>query len=143
MHIFRFFAQNLEISKGRVKIIEVENENFKNLLYNLFSGELKGLKLINNNSTIVVNGEDLSAGGKKLDFVYIPAPGVLPKDIKVLHFIKFVAALVGLPVEKIKAMLEQQNINKFLDKRLKELDNHGRGEILSALSPLKKAPLYF
>ncbi len=121
-----FSNRELKVEKGEIKVLEVEGEGYKNYLYSLLSRE------------------EYKDADTDSNFLYLPNAGNLPGDIKVKALLNFFVSISGVP-GKADRKKELSATPPALDKgkkRLKELDNHDKAQLLLLAGTFKKSAFY-
>jgi len=138
----KFNKVSLDFNKGNIRVWLTHGHQFKNLLYDVFSGEGKRLIRLGFQGKVLLDGEDVTTLKKRMEFFYLCSPASIPGDIKVKNFLFLVGGLVRSSGKQLKKMLSGPVIKNQVKKKFSQLDNRERGELLLALTPLKKEFTY-
>ena len=125
-----FSDLSLKFKKGEHLVYYCEGKDFSNQVYNIFSGQDKGIP-----GTMTVEDKNIFAG-KKQDFVYLPSPGRIPGNLK----LKSLLSLVQAPLDEKQKLKEK--LGKKIKKRLAELTRPEQVKFLLSLGKLRNADLY-
>lgn len=133
---------DLELEKGDLKVWLTIGEHFNKLLFNMFSGEIKGLTKKGFSGEVRVNEVDISKETSKNDFVYICQPGELPGDMKIKDLFTFYARWHKHRANEYEPILADIKLEKNLHKTINQLKNHEKFDIVMGLLSLSKSDVY-
>jgi hypothetical protein len=133
---------DLELDNGDFKVWFVNGDNFKNLLYNLFSGKYNALNKKGFTGEVLVNGMNITAEKCKENFFYICPVEALPGDGKVKDFITKYSGLLKVPVKEKKTILDSAEIKSIADKTIDKLTKNEKFEIMMSLTRMTKKRVY-
>lgn len=113
-----------------------------NLLFILFSGQIKKLCQSGYTGRITMDNVDISKVKYRGGFIYICRPQDVPGDINIGDWLALTAALMKLKPGKTREFMERPDIHPHLDKQFKDLTDLQKSEILLALVEPGKFDVY-
>lgn len=124
----------IELTKGESNVVLCRRKiTVSNHLYNVLSGENKKFT-----GKVVIEGEDVVKKKTKTDFFYLCQSAEIPYDIKVTHFISFIARNLKLTPQERKSLEDKLNVKNFRRKKLRSLREKEKGRILMEVLLLNK-----
>ncbi|MCP5109011.1 MAG: hypothetical protein GY950_36850, partial [bacterium] len=129
----------IAFKKGRLDVYTVDNEIYPNLLYTTFSGEGRRL---GHTGKITLDDRDITATGPGESLLYLCRPQQLPQNTTPRNFINFITSMLKTPREEKEAITYEFLKPNDLDTKIKKLQNHQKGELLSIVLGLKKSSIY-
>jgi hypothetical protein len=130
--------------EGSYRVWTALTDTYRGMLFALFSGQ--GFRLVKEgfNGNVTWNGKELCTSWLNLPFLYIFKPESLPVDpgLRVKDWVRFAAGLMAVPGSVIKNLLESTFFKSLADKKLKDLSQVEKIEILMAITGLRRFPLY-
>ena len=132
----------ITLNNGDFKIWTIYSDMFKNQLYTLFSGEDKELKKKGYTRHLIINGKDWIPGKGGMDFLYLCHPEHIPGNIRVCDFIDLTARLLKAGKKEKENIIKRMGIDTILSKRFNKLSPGQTGDILVAMTYLKRKKVY-
>ena len=133
---------NVNFKKGVLQVWRIKGENFKNLLYNIFSGRLKGIKKNGHSMKVHLDEVNITEVRNKEDFLYFCQGEDIPGDIRVKYLILFFARLMKVSKDKRQAVLDLPEIKDLTGKRFARLSRSQKAEVIFALISISKSNIY-
>jgi hypothetical protein len=138
----RVSAQEINLERKKFSPWRTMGNQLKNLLFLLFSGQIKKLRETGYNGKITIDNVDVTVTGFSEKFQHICRPVDVPGDIRIGDWLTFTAALMKAPAGKTREFLERPEIKPYLGKKFKDLTDLQQGEILLALVDLGNFGVY-
>lgn len=120
----------------------VEDDDFKNLLYNLLSGKTKAVRKSGFRGEISIDDVDIVKQKTGKTVFYVPKLESIPGDIKVKHLIAVFAKSKKLFGEKKKEILNRPEIRSLLGKPFGKLNKRERFDVVLALTDVIESDIY-
>jgi hypothetical protein len=148
--LFRMTGKEIEtvngakivLNDGKYSVWYTRGDNFKRMIFNLLSGNLKMLEKKGFTEPVTVNKANIAKEKYAGKFVFICNPAEIPGDLKVRKFIRSYASSLKLPGKEAETIMEMSEIKNLLGKRFRELDENERFYVLWALLHLNHKSLY-
>lgn len=133
---------DIKFKKGDISLWKTEGDIFKDLLYNLFSGNTSGLVKKGFKGRMQLDNLDIVSTPYTGVFRYICRPEDLPKELRVRDFVSFFASYDHVPRDEWKAILDRPEIKKIKNKTVCELKKYETLNTLLTVTYMKKSPVY-
>ena len=132
----------IEFYRGAFSEFDVYGTSFRDLLFQVFSGN--GPRLVKNGLQLNVwlETNNLCQTGTPVPFFYLCNAALFPSALKVKDLLTDAGILPGLTPTELKTLQEQEEIKPLLEKRLGELEDDERFEAVCALLVFKKKDVY-
>ncbi len=134
--------KEIQLEKKKFSPWRTNGHQLKNLLFVLFSGEIKKLRERGYTGRITMDNVDVSNTRFIDKFLYICRPADVPGDIKISDWLYLISALMKLPAIKTREFMNRLEIQPHLAKKFKELKDLEKSEILLSLVDLGNYCVY-
>lgn len=135
-------GKEIDLETNHFSPWQSRGNQFGNLLFLLFSGQIKKLRKLGYTGSITMDNVDISKVKYRGGFIYICRPKDVPGDINIGDWLALTAALMKLPGGKTREFMKRPEIHPHLGKQFKELTDMQESEILLALVDLGKFNIY-
>jgi hypothetical protein len=132
----------LKLKKGAKRVLLVKKDRFKDVLYNLFSGQTRNPVKQGFKGKIFLNDKDIALYPVIKDFFYLCHPRHIPGEIKVVLFLDLVSALLKLTGKEREAFYKRLDMKALAGKSFKELEDDQKALLLLSIAALKKKGCY-
>ena len=132
---------DLELKSNSIRMWDVESDRLNNQLYGLLSGKSREFKRKGYKFKVSLDGRDLTVGGQRVDFLYLPHPKKMP-DIKIKLFLSLVMDCLKVPAQKRKEISAAYNLKALGSKTFGQLDIIDMGKIYLAILEMRKFKVY-
>ncbi|UCH95191.1 MAG: hypothetical protein JSV88_33790 [Candidatus Aminicenantes bacterium] len=133
---------DMEYDKGDLRVWITIGEHLKKLLYNLFTGKIKGLPKKGFKGEVLVDSVDIARKTNKNDFVYICHPRELPGDMKVRDLLVFYARWTKVPKNELDTILDSEELKPNLNKTIKQLEEHQQFDVVMGILNMSAGYIY-
>lgn len=132
----------LQLKHGQFRVLVIEGERFKNLLFSLFSGKIREICKKGLIQRVLVDGRDIAVHSLNENFVYLCHPEHIPGDIRGDHFLFLLAGVQKVPLKVAREIMENPYLQEIGRKRFSQMKNLEKFELLLTLAAIKKSPVY-
>jgi ABC-type transport system involved in multi-copper enzyme maturation permease subunit/ABC-type transport system involved in cytochrome c biogenesis ATPase subunit len=133
-------AQEIEFKKGEFSTWKINGDSFSNLLYCLFSRDNK--RILETGCRVTIDDEDITETEYQEDFLYIGRADSIPEHARAEDFILLSARLMKVPGKATKQVISSESLQSITRKRIHQLSEEERREILMALTRLRPFNVY-
>ncbi len=130
---------DIEMNGGDLFMWLVKEHHFRNLLFNLFSGNWRKVSKRGFEGKVLVNGVDICRERSKEEFIYIGRAESIPADLRVIDFINLFSKVLDISAKERGEILENPAIKGLSRQRFSKLNSEKRfGVLMEILRPGKK-----
>jgi ABC-type Na+ transport system ATPase subunit NatA len=130
----------IELNKGESNaVLSRKKLTVSNHLYNVLSGKNKKFK-----GKVLLQGVNLAAEKKEIEFIYLCQPDEIPEEIRVKDLISFIAGTLNMTPDQVQELKTKLNVNELGGKNFGDLDleERDKGKILLEIVLLKHSNIY-
>lgn len=135
----------LELNRGELAVLVSEGELYKNLLFDLWNGELVELEKKGYDPKVRIAGPDPEKEIKKESFFYFCHPENIPGDITTSNFLSFMRHLSRQRENRAGSAKDTEitkSLGTLLGKRFSRLKIHEKGEVMLAVLRMNNKDIY-